>query len=56
MALTVIHIDREGISFEAAARDLADNVLKPKWEAQARRRGEKLLAELRSTPYPPQRG
>jgi len=55
MKLKVVHIDRKSIAFEAEARAFAENVLIPKWEAQARRRAEKLRAELRGTPLPVQR-
>lgn len=46
MGLKVVHINRVEVSKHAEAKALWDNVLKPKWEEQARVRGAKLLAEL----------
>ncbi|MDO6430922.1 hypothetical protein Q4E93_10010 [Flavitalea sp. BT771] len=46
MALKVVHITKqETIIREAEARALWEDVLKPKWEAQARLRAEKLFAK-----------
>jgi hypothetical protein len=56
MGLKVVHIDRREISKDAEAKAMWENVLNPKWEQQARERGEKLLAELKGakaqTPEP----
>lgn len=46
MSLKVVHINRAEVSKEAEAKAMWDNVLKLKWEEQARERGAKLLAEL----------
>ena len=46
MGLKVVHINTDEIRKDAAAKALWENVLKPKWEAKARERGEKLLEEL----------
>ena len=46
MGLKVVHIDRAQVSKDAAAKAFYENVLKPKWEAQARERALKLRAEL----------
>jgi len=61
MGLKVIHINREEICKDAEAKAMWENVLKPKWEQQARERGAKLLAELKGAktptpePSPPQK-
>jgi hypothetical protein len=46
MGLKVVHIDRGKVSKDAAAKSFYENVLKPKWDAQARERALKLRAEL----------
>jgi hypothetical protein len=46
MGLKVVHINTAEVWKEAEAKALWENVLKPKWEEQARERGAKLLAEL----------
>jgi hypothetical protein len=46
MGLKVVHIDRVQLSQAAEVKAMWENVLKPKWEEQARERGAKLLAEL----------
>ena len=55
MGLKVVHINREEVCKDAEAKAMWENVLKPKWEQQARERGAKLLAELKGTktPKPP---
>jgi len=53
MALKVVHINKGRIDFEAEAEALWLNVLKPKWEAQARRLADEVLAELRAGKVPP---
>ena len=46
MALKVVHITKqETITREAEARALWEDVLKPKWQEQARHRAEKLFAK-----------
>jgi len=46
MALKVVHITKqETITREAEARALWEDVLKPKWEAEARMKAEKLFAK-----------
>ncbi len=46
MALKVVHIiKRETIAQEAEARAFWEDVLKPKWEAEARIKAEKLFAK-----------
>ena len=47
MALKIVHIDKETIVQEAEVRSLWENVLKPKWEEQARKRAEKLFSRLK---------
>jgi hypothetical protein len=61
MGLKVVHINREEVCKDAEAKAMWENVLKPKWEQQARERGAKLLAELKGTKtpdrsVPPKRG
>ena len=47
MALKVVHITKqEDIVREAEARALWEDVLKPKWQEQARLKAEKLFAKL----------
>ena len=46
MALKVVHINTVEVRKDAEAKALWENILKPKWEEQARERGAKLLAEL----------
>lgn len=53
MALKVVHINRERLDLEADAMALWENVLKPKWEAQARRLADEVLAELQAGKGPP---
>jgi hypothetical protein len=52
MGLKVVYINREEICKDAEARAMWENVLKPKWEQQARERGAKLLAELKGAKTP----
>jgi hypothetical protein len=52
MGLKVVHINREEVCKDAEAKAMWENVLKPKWEKQARERGAKLLAELKGTQTP----
>jgi hypothetical protein len=47
MGLKVVHINRAEVCKDAEAKAMWENVLKPKWEQQARERGAKLLAELK---------
>jgi len=47
MGLKVVHINRVELSKKAEAKAMWENILKPKWEEQARDRGAKLLAELK---------
>jgi hypothetical protein len=53
MALKVVHINKERRDLDAEAWALWENVLKPKWEAQARRLAEEVLAELQAGKGPP---
>jgi hypothetical protein len=54
MGLRVVYIDRAKLSKNLEAKAMWENVLKPKWEEQARERGAKLLAELTERkPYVP---
>jgi hypothetical protein len=46
MGLKVVHINKKEILKDAETKAMWENVLKPKWEEQARERGAKLLAEL----------
>jgi hypothetical protein len=46
MGLKVVHINRAEVSKQAEAKALWENVLKPKWDKQARERGTRLLTEL----------
>jgi hypothetical protein len=46
MGLKIVHINRAEVSKNAAAKAFYENVLKPKWDAQARERALKLRAEL----------
>lgn len=50
MTLKVVHINRKAIDQEAAAKELWEKVLKPKWEARAKALGEKVRAELMADP------
>jgi len=52
MGLKIVHINRIRVSKDAEARAMWENILKPKWEQQARERGEKLLAELKGAKAP----
>ena len=47
MGLKVVHINTVEVRKDVEVRAMWENVLKPKWEEQARERGEKLLAELK---------
>jgi hypothetical protein len=47
MGLRVVYIDRAQLSKKGEAKAMWENVLKSKWEEQARYRGAKLLAELK---------
>lgn len=47
MALKGIHINREVIAQNAEAKELWENVLKPKWEEQSHHRAEKLILRLK---------
>jgi hypothetical protein len=49
MGLKVVHINRVELSKKAEAKAMWENILKSKWEDQARDRGTKLLAELKHT-------
>jgi hypothetical protein len=55
MALRVVHINRETISREAEVKALWEEVLHPKWDAQARIKAQKLFCKLRpgETPSDP---
>ena len=59
MVLKVVHINKKAVVKDAEAKAMWENVLKPKWDQQARERGARLLAELRgektpiSKPSPP---
>lgn len=46
MGLKIVHIDRAQVSKDAAAKAFYENVLKPKWDEQARERALKIRAEL----------
>lgn len=46
MGLKVVHIKKEELIRDAEAKAMWENVLKPKWDAQARERALKLRAEL----------
>jgi hypothetical protein len=52
MGLKVVHINRLEVRKDAEAKAMWENVLKPKWEQQARERGEKLFAELNGAKTP----
>lgn len=47
MGLIVAHINREATTLEANAKALADKVLKPKWDAQARASADKLFSKIK---------
>ena len=47
VGLKVVHINTVELRKKAEAKAFWENVLKPKWEEQARERAAKLLAELR---------
>ena len=56
MALKVVHITKiETIEREAEARALWEDVLKPKWEAEARMKAEKLFAKAYPGFHPDER-
>lgn len=47
MALKIVHIgDQDKLRREAEVRAFWEEVLKPKWEAEARMRAEKLYAKF----------
>jgi len=46
MGLKVVHINTVEVRKDVEVRAMWENVLKPKWEEQARERGAKLFAEL----------
>lgn len=50
MALKVVHINRKALDQDKAAKELWENVLKPKWEARFKAKAEKLLAEWKANP------
>jgi len=50
MALKVVHINKLTIEQEKAAKELWENVLKPKWEARNKAKAEKLFAEWKANP------
>ena len=53
MALKVIHIaDRDKLNREAEARALWEEVLKPKWDMEARKKANKIRAQLNLPPLP----
>lgn len=49
MGLKVVHINKVEVIKDAEAKAIWENVLKPKWNEQARERGTKLAAELKGT-------
>ena len=46
MGLKVVHINAKAVEKDAEAKAMWENILKPKWDAQARERALKLRAEL----------
>lgn len=49
MGLKIVHINKRDIAQEAEVKALWENVLKPKWEAQARLRAERLADKLKTS-------
>jgi hypothetical protein len=56
MALKVVHIDKKRVVLDAEAIALWEEVLKPKWEGQAKRLAEEVKAELEAGKGAPVRG